>query len=657
MSKLIKVITFLIISTITLNPLFAESINDIPIIVIAPSKKAQSKSTVGTSVTVFDEKYLQESNDFFLHNVLGDQTTSFNMFSSGGYGTTSGVQLRGLPKRYSTVFIDGVKQGDPSSVSGDYEFSNVLTNQISRVEILKGNQTSVYGSGAIGGAINVTTKRGKQGFQRDVSYNTASSGTHNLALSMSGADDKHDFYVGGERFITDGISTMNNNSEKDGYTNNTIVANYGYKLSDKLKFETSIRGMKNYLQYDTLADKDLPHEDSDESHILETQGTAALVYNPNEKFNNRLTYANYYIKRIYNTFSPASGKNADGQDHYYGDRKSLQYLGNYNIDLDSSVTFGLGTEFDEVNYKPTDAPLVLSEEGFQTYSSYFDYQKRFTDNFYATFGARLDHHSLVNNQDSHRATAAYLFDDKTTKLKGSYGTGFRFPSLYEAYWIYGNHPGARERMKPETSKGFDFGIEKAFTNLGLNIDLTYFNTRYFDALEGWASNDDYDQWGSTMNSESTTKAQGLEFVSKWIANKSLNFDLNYTYTSTYDGAEHANPDLLDSYTNSQMVRVPRQFLNLATNYVFPDKNLNLTLRTKLSSKARDYGTANEPSNGSFDDVRLNSYMVNDLSLTYNLWGTYNLFFDINNILDKKYETTVQYSMMDREINFGIKRAF
>ena len=131
---------------------------DIPIIVIAPSKKSQSISTVGTSVVVLDERFLENSNEYFLGDVLSSNSTSVNFFQSGGHGTSSAVQLRGLPKRYSTVYIDGVKMSDPSSVSGDYDFNHILTSQISRVEILKGNQSSVYGSGAIE-TINITTKK------------------------------------------------------------------------------------------------------------------------------------------------------------------------------------------------------------------------------------------------------------------------------------------------------------------------------------------------------------------------------------------------------------------------------------------------------------------------------------------------------------------
>ena len=647
MLRIVRITAFLIISVISFNKVFAA---DIPIIVIAPSQKAQSKSTVGTSVTIFDEANIENSNEFFLGDVLGNGTTSFNYFQTGGHGMTSGIQLRGLPKRYSTVYIDGVRQSDPSSVSDDFDFSHVLKNSISRVEILKGNQSSVYGSGAMGGTINVTTKRGKPGFQRDIIYNTGSNGTHNLGVSMSGADEKNDFYIGFERFITDGISAMDNNDESDDYQNNSIVANFGHKFTDQLKLENNFRLANGFLEYDTVDDKTDPRQDDEEQDQSEFSFSSVLKYKTSEKFTNRLTFSKYGIDRTYNLYT-------DGQDDFKGDRKSLTYFGNYNFDLDSSIVFGVDTEFDTMNYKQTSTWTEFNKEGATTNSVYADYQKRFTKNLYATFGGRADEHSLVGEESSYRTTLAYLFDDKTTKLKSSYGKAFRFPSLYELYYVSGAHPKIRETIKAETSKGFDIGFEKSFSDLGLNIDLTYFNIKYFDAIEGWSGNTEYYVWGNTRNVTSTTKAQGLEFLSKWKTNDALNFDFNYTYTSTYDGAEQDNPNKNSDNYNSQMVRVPRHFFNLATNYVFPDKNLSLTLHTKISDKVRDYGNINQPAGGTYEDVKLNSYMVNDLSLNYNLWGTYNVFFDAINIFDKKYTTALQYSQMDRSFNFGIKRKY
>ena len=632
-----KIIKLIIILTFPFNAVFAA---DIPIIIIAPSKKAQSISTVGTSVTVLDETFFENSNEFFLGDVLAGNTTSVNFFQNGGQGQTSAIQLRGLPKRYSTVYIDGVKMSDPSSVSNDFDFNHILTSQVSRVEILKGNQSSVYGSGAIGGTINITTKKGEPGFQKDIKYNTASRGTHNLSYALSGADENDDFYVGLERFQTDGISAMTHNDEKDRYRNNSLVANYGHQFSDKIKFESNIRVAETYNQYDKeIGTATASH--SEEVDAVQSSSNIALVYKPNKLFTNRFTIAKTYIKRVY-AATPLSGNTA--KDNYVGDRHALMYSGNYNFNLDNSLVFGLEREDDQIGYNK-DMTGMTHKDAYVT-SSYFDFQSRVTNNIYATFGSRFDEHSLAGNEDSHRATLAYLFDDKSTKLKSSYGTGFRFPSLYETYYVDGEH----KSVYAENSESFDFGIEKSFLDLGLDVDVSYFNIRYDDTLEGW----ERDGAWKTYNFPGVVKSQGLELVSKWKKSDTLNFGLNYTYTSTYDGAEQDNPNKNSSFTNAQMVRVPRNVINLITNMkIHGYKNLNLTLNTKWSDAARDYGNGNR----TYDDERTDDYLVNDLSIKYNLWDTYSLFFDINNILDEKYETTRDYSQMDRSFNFGIMRVY
>ena len=168
MDKISKFLKLSLLILIFSFPILSKSIaKDIPVIVITASKKPQSLSSVGTSVTVLDEKFLSDSGEYFLGDAIGTSTTSVNFFQSGGHGTASAIQLRGMPKRYSTVYIDGVKMSDPSSVSNDFDFNNILTSQVSRVEILKGNQSSIYGSGAIGGTIHITTKKGEPGFKNE----------------------------------------------------------------------------------------------------------------------------------------------------------------------------------------------------------------------------------------------------------------------------------------------------------------------------------------------------------------------------------------------------------------------------------------------------------------------------------------------------------
>ena len=134
----------------------------------------------------------------------------------------------------------------------------------------------------------------------------------------------------------------------------------------------------------------------------------------------------------------------------------------------------------------------------------------------------------------------------------------------------------------------------------------------------------------------------------------LNFSLNYTYTSTYDGAEADDPNRNQNYTNNQIVRVPRHLINLQTNFKLPKfQNLSFKINTKWSDNARDYGNGNR----TYADERTSQYLVNDFFVKYKLKKNYDIFFNIVNVLDEKYETAKDYSQMDRSFNIGIKKVY
>ena len=559
---------------------------------------------------------------------------------------------------------------DPSSVSGDFDFNNILTSQVSSVEILKGNQSSVYGSGAIGGTIHIITKKGKPGFSKNFQYFAGSHDTHNLSASLSGGNEKSTYYFGLQRFQTDGISQMTHNDEKDRYRNNGLIASLNNKFTDSLELQSNARISETYLQYDAACVTDglfgcsSAYDHAEEADGIESSYNLSLIHKPIDKLTNKFTFSNTYIKRVY---ARAPNSKNTQQDNYYGDRYSYLYQGNYNFNLDNSIVFGLEREDDQMGFSKDATPRIDSNAYVE--SKYFDFQSRITKNLYGTFGARFDEHSLAgdgSNEDSHRATLAYIFDDKTTKLKSSYGTGYRFPSLYEMLYVWnsrnncnfgGSNCHSVSFKTAENSRSYDLGIEKSISP-NLSLDLSYFNIKYKDALEGWSGNNGAGSGSTTQNSPSTTKSQGLELLSKFKFNDILSFDFNYTYTQTYDGAEYDNPNNSNK-AGSQMVRVPRNIINLITNFKVPGYNgLDITLRSKWSDEARDYGNGNPNRNGaSFNDAELESYFVNDLSIRYDLFNTYDLYLDVINITDKRYETAQDYAQMDRSFNIGIKQSF
>jgi vitamin B12 transporter len=229
--------------------------NEIPIIVISAGKSIQSYSAVGSDIEIIDSEILKKSEHNFIGDILDDNITGANYFQSGGHGSQAGIQLRGLPKRYSTVYIDGVKMSDPSNPDNSFYISNIMKDSIEKIEILKGSQSSLYGSSAIGGTINIFTKKGKKGNHRDYAVSSGSNGTNNLNASFNGANNNHDFYIGINKFTTDGISAMNdalNINDDDGYKNQSIVGNYGYKINENINFRGSLRFNDSLLNYDEV---------------------------------------------------------------------------------------------------------------------------------------------------------------------------------------------------------------------------------------------------------------------------------------------------------------------------------------------------------------------------------------------------------------------
>ena len=637
-----KTYIILLISLIltSFNNLFAE---DIPILVISPSKTPQSASTVGTSITVLNEQDLENSNRSFLGNSLEKSVTGLNLFQTGGPGSQMGIQLRGLPKAYTNVYIDGVKKSDASTPKNDFYFDDILTGQISRVEILKGNQSSMYGSGAMGGAINIFSKQGNGEFKEKFSYSGGSDKTHNLNLAYGGSDEIKDFYVGLERFQTDGLSAMNHNDESDPYINHTFLTNYGYKFSDKFDLRTVYKFTDSKLKYDAINSSF--DQVNNKSHEKDSSATVQLNYKPIDKLKSNLILGSGYMSRTSDNIKSQFNSAIVEQD-YWSYRNTVSLNNNYKINTNNNISFGLEKEFEEMRYN--ESRNTDFKKGEEITSQYLDVQSKLTDNLYATMGVRFDQHSQNLNENSERVSLAYLSDALGATFKTSYGTGSKFPTLYE----YANSA-KPSTLVSEDGRSFDFGVQKNFINEGLNVDLTFFNHKYENNIDGWADA----QW-TPMNNPGVVRSRGIELLSKFKPKKNLNFDLAYTYNSTYDGADFDDPKLgggsQGNFTNSQLVRIPRHLINVGANYNIAN-NMKLNWKTKYSDSVRDYGTTNTAC-GNFVDVKLSSYYVSDVGLDLQ-YGDYKGFVGMTNLFNEKYSTACQYSSPERALNFGFKRLY
>ena len=643
---MLKIIIFLLISVFSFSKLFAE---DIPIIVISTGKIYQSKSIVGSDVVVVDSKAISESNEFFLGDVLSESLNGMNYFQTGGHGTTSGIQLRGLPKRYSTVYIDGVKVSDPSSPSNDYYFGNLMKGSIDRVEILKGSQSSLYGSSAIGGTINLFTKKGKEGHHNNIEVSTGSNATKNFNISFDGKEENYDYFVGFNKFLTDGISAMWDNDEKDKYYNDGVVANFGYNINDKIRLENYLRYSDLYLEYDEVQAGRADGNNTDD----EERSYSLRLIRDDGNLKNTLSYNNAYIKR--------STIGYDGENKiYWGYRDAFNLIGEYNFNYDTKIVYGLDNEFDRADFKTwaTGGNNLESDEA--VYSQYVDLQFRPREKLYSTVGFRRDDHTTAGVYETGRITVAYK-QDSSTKFRSSFGTGIRFPALND--YFYDTNVQRKEDLVPEKSTSFDIGIEKFIEKHNLNLDLTLFHVVYDDNISNWEENSDgvKGQVNTIQNSEGNIKSKGFELTTKWKPEKTLSFNLGYTFTDAYDGEDCDDPDYAkyqadwDTCLDEMPVRVPRHSMNASINKKINNK-INTSLLIKYAGERRDLGNANT-GNGGFNDVILDDYLTVGLSGSYNIFDVYKIYFSAKNLFDVNYEEGYQYSTLGRNLNFGIKKVY
>ena len=645
--KLKNIIIFvLLINLFFLKQSFSQ---DIPVIVIAPGKTPQSLNTVGSSVTVIDGNKIQNSSGFTLAEIIDGNSTSVNMFQMGGHGGNTAIQLRGLEKRYSTVYIDGVKMLDPSSSDGSFYMENIMKSSIDRVEILKGTQSSLYGSNAIGGTIHIFTKKGREGNHSNFEVETASKNTKNLTYSVDGAGDKFQYYLGLNKFLTDGVSAMNDNNENDQYRNDGIIGNFGYKISDSLRIENSFRYADTFYEYDEVVKGRAENNNSTDN--LEGSLTLKLIHEKN-KFKNSLTYNKLHIERATINYTKDTAT-------YFGYRDAINYMGEYNFNLDNKIVYGIETELDASRY-PKDfgaGDSFKHDEGI--ISQYFDFQFRPFEKLYSTFGLRSDDHSTVGRKTSGRTTLAYQLDGNS-KIRSSFGAGVRFPALYD--YSYGSSTivtqgGTLEHLKSERGLSFDIGYDTYLDNLDLGLNMTLFKTEQKNSLLSNART----AWVQA-NAAGVNTSQGIELAGNWKpTDKKISLDFGYTFTDSYD-ANSCNPDEMASYADgechkrgsgvqSAKVRVPRHAVQSRINYNLKP-NLKTSLIGRYNSEVRDLGNQND---GWVDQI-LTDYQVFDLETNYQLSG-YKIFINVGNILDEKYQQAHEYSTMGRTFNFGIRRVY
>lgn len=608
------------------------------VVVVTATRVATEVDKVGYSLTVFDEIDIERSQSALLTDLLV-QVPGVTMTRVGGAGQSSSVRIRGGDSDHVVLVIDGVKMTDPSTTGGGSDFSEIMIGDIARVEVLRGPQSTLWGSQAISGIVNVVTATPSEPFEGKFLLEAGSRETVNARLGVGGKTGALSWRLAGNHYETEGISSLDERLggvEPDGHRNNTFSGRATYDLSDAMSVD--LRGF--YADAKTDLDNVSGRRDSP-AYTLSRQltGYAGLNFDLlSGRLKNRVSYQ----------YTDTDGSRVDPSlavpvtRDTIGRTKRAEYQGILSIQDGANLAFGAETQDTYVRYRsPTVAipnPAArVNDIGLD--SVYGQLQLEPFENVTLTGGLRYDDHQNFGGHTNGQMSVIWRPNDGDTLLRASWGQGFNAPTAYQLFDArYGN-----TQVEPEEAKGsWDASIEHHLLDGRLSLVAGYFNARTRNLIvvtnctaaptsvhclgtgrPGFYSNVD------------RAKADGVELQAA-LRIDSTNIVANYTYTKARD-----------LNNGRDLARTPRDTANITIDH-------NWTKRLQTGLTARYVGAS---FNDAANSVTLDEYILVNARVSFDLTDNLSIFGRVDNLFDEYYVTNLNYGTEGRAYHAGLRSTF
>lgn len=609
--------TLLAISMTT--PAIAEDdVQLMPEIVVSASRTPMPSKEIGSAVTVITAEELEQRQVRVVSDVLRD-VPGVTVSRTGPVGSQTQIRIRGAEANQTLVLIDGIEINNPATGS-DFNFANLLNAGIERVEVLRGPQSAIYGSDAIGGVVNIVTKDPEPGFTISTRGEVGSFSAKDGQVGIGYGSDRVNISGTVERYITHGISVAdesNGNTERDGYNNTTGRLKIGVKPIKNLELKAIGMIVDSDLDSDASAVVVNAIDSEDTSQSLQRYGLTSAKLTLADGAWDQLIKASYMDDNTdYLDGSGATTYTSEGKRITYGYQSDYYFSTPDFANADHTVTFA--AERDEEEQYTNSGFSGPNTVNIVNYGYSTEYRVGLWDNLFLSGALRYDDNDdLFENQTTYRGTAAYLFDETATRLHGSFGRAVKNPTLFE---LFGATPGftGNPNLKPEEGSGWDAGVEQAFLDDRLILDVTYFNNRIENLIQGGGN--------TAVNLPGTSRIQGVEFTASTEPFENIRLDASYTYTNGKDA------------TGTELVRRPKHIASLVGNYSFDvmAKPANVNLSLQYNGKQNDivYDSYFPVATRT---VELDSYTLVNLAGSYEFAKGAEIYLRGENLLNEDYQ--------------------
>ncbi len=606
-------------------------------VVVTATKTKTPKFTVASSISVIDSKEISNSNKTTILDLLSNQY-GVSITSQGGRGNLSQVYLRGASPGYTLVQIDGIEMNMPNDPNNVFDFTDLAVDNIEKVEILRGPQSTLYGADALAGVINIITKKGKGKPSFSFLTEGGSYNSYKGLMSLSGSRNNFNYSFSFSREKTDGFSSADSkfgNTEKDGSSRYNINSRLGLKVTDNFAlnlFAHFTKAETNFDQFGGRFGDDPTYIYNLEQGAYKLEGSLSLL---NGQWTQKFGVSIIKNLRKYR-FDPSAFNPAASRSFYDGRKTKYEWQNNFKFN-NNLLTFGVETEQERANsdylwYNNSFTfRSVLPEKELRTTGVYAQDQFNILNNLFASAGIRYDNHEKFGSVFTFRIAPAYIIWETSTKIKFTYGTGFKAPSLFYLFDpTFGN-----DKLNPEKSRGWDLGFEQYLLDTKLLLGAAYFSNT-FDNLFGTDSN------FKTVNIGKAT-TNGVEFYLTYKPNSKLKVNANYTYTNS------KNKDVNSAEFNLALLRRPVNKATLVFNYNL-NSNINLNTDINYVDARIDKDFSSFPAKR----ILLQSYILVNFAVNIRMIHNLKLYGRIVNLFNTDYEEVFGYGTAKRSGYVGLK---
>lgn len=588
-----------------------------------PTPQLELASSI--SVVTADDIAAQQQRTIadVLKNIPG-----LNVVQQGGPGSATSVFMRGTNSNHTKVLIDGIDVSDPSNATAAFDFGQLLTQDIERVEVLRGPQSGLYGSDAVGGVINVITASGSGPMQLAASAEGGSFDSFNQTAELSGSQDAF-HYAANVAHLHSGATPVTplevlgpgEPRHDDYYDNLTVSTKLGLDVAPAFDLGLVARYTSTHLRYtgeDYSTFPALPAAAQSESNSDEYYGRATAhlaLLDGALDLSSGVAFMRNQTATIQPPAPPAESLNT-------GER--VKYDAQAAIRLAPTETLLLGAERarDEIG-QPLSASMRID-------SGFLELQSQFGEHWFSALNARYDDNDRFGGKLTYRVAPAWVNAASGTKLKASVGSGFKAPTLSELFQDFPPFFFANPNLKPESSVGYDAGIEQGFSRGGLRVGATYFHNRIRDLITS-------DVTGTTWANVGRATTDGVESFIAWQPGRPLSVRLDYTYTEATDELAH-----------EELLRRPKHKGTLNVSYRAREAllvDLNVLAVSGWVDGNRDF---------SIPRLDAPPYTTVNLAAAFDVSRTLTVFGRLDNLLDRRYENPVGFMQPGLGVFAGVR---